>query len=75
MKLPRFTLRDLFWLVLVCALAVGWWVDRQDKASEADLWKSRAEYVADSIGFEHGDVVFEKWNGREAIIEYRGDAS
>jgi len=25
MKLPRFTLRDLFWLVLVCALAVGWW--------------------------------------------------
>jgi len=27
MKLPRFTLRDLFWLVLVCALAVGWWVE------------------------------------------------
>jgi hypothetical protein len=23
----KFTLRDLFWLVLVCALAVGWWVD------------------------------------------------
>ena len=28
MRLPRFTLRDLFWLVLVCALAVGWWVER-----------------------------------------------
>ena len=28
MKLPRFSLRDLFWLVLVCALAVGWGVDR-----------------------------------------------
>jgi hypothetical protein len=22
----QFTLRDLFWLLLVCALAVGWWV-------------------------------------------------
>ena len=28
MKLPQLTLRDLFWLVLVCALAVGWWVNR-----------------------------------------------
>lgn len=28
MKLPQFNLRDLFWLVLVCALAVGWWADR-----------------------------------------------
>jgi hypothetical protein len=28
MKLPQLYLRDLFWLVLVCALAVGWWVDR-----------------------------------------------
>jgi hypothetical protein len=23
----RFTIRDLFWLVVVVALAVGWWVD------------------------------------------------
>lgn len=23
----RLSSRDLFWLVLVCALAVGWWVD------------------------------------------------
>jgi hypothetical protein len=28
MKLPQFTLRDLFWLVLVSAMAVGWWADR-----------------------------------------------
>jgi hypothetical protein len=26
-KLPQLSLRELFWLVLVCALAVGWWVD------------------------------------------------
>ncbi len=26
MTRPTFLLRDLFWLVLVCAMAVGWWV-------------------------------------------------
>ena len=26
---PQLTLRDLFWLVLVSAVSVGWWVDRQ----------------------------------------------
>jgi hypothetical protein len=31
MKLPQLTLRDLFWLVLVCALAVGWWLDHARK--------------------------------------------
>lgn len=25
----KVTLRDLFWLVLVCALAIGWFVDRR----------------------------------------------
>lgn len=24
MKLPKFSLRDLFWLVLVCAISLGW---------------------------------------------------
>ena len=28
MKRPQLSLRDLFWLVLVCALMVGWSVDR-----------------------------------------------
>jgi hypothetical protein len=32
MKRFKFTLRDLFWLVLVCALAVGWWIEHRDLA-------------------------------------------
>jgi hypothetical protein len=28
MKRPRVTLRDLFWLVLVAAMGLGWWVER-----------------------------------------------
>jgi len=27
MKLPQFTLRDLFWLVALAAMAAAWWVD------------------------------------------------
>jgi len=34
MKLPQLYIRDLFWLVLVCALAVGWWVERRSLAIE-----------------------------------------
>jgi len=35
MKL-RFTIRDLLWLVLVVALAVGWWFDHKH-AEEANV--------------------------------------
>lgn len=31
---PKLTLRDLFWLVLGCALMCAWWLDRQRKDSE-----------------------------------------
>lgn len=31
MKRPGFTLRDLFWLVLVVGLGLGWWVERNDR--------------------------------------------
>jgi hypothetical protein len=27
MKLPRFSLRDLFWLVLVVGMGCAWWLD------------------------------------------------
>jgi hypothetical protein len=30
MKL-RFSIRDLFWLVLVVVLAIGWWIDHREK--------------------------------------------
>lgn len=29
MKLARLSLRDLFWLVLVCAIGLGWWLEHQ----------------------------------------------
>jgi hypothetical protein len=33
----RFTIRDLLWLTVVVALALGWWVDRSRLAEVANL--------------------------------------
>ena len=37
----RFTIRDLFWLTLVAALAVGWWLDASRRSEELDALKSQ----------------------------------
>ena len=33
----RFTIRDLFWLVLVAAMATGWWIDHRRFAPYLNL--------------------------------------
>lgn len=38
MKLPKLTLRDLFWLMALAAMGCGWWVERREyhaRAAEA----------------------------------------
>ena len=35
---PHFTIRDLFWLTLVVALVVHWWVTHPS-AAQTDLWE------------------------------------
>ena len=37
----RFTIRDVLWLTVVAALAVGWWIDRRHYVADAE--KARAE--------------------------------
>jgi hypothetical protein len=32
----RFTTRDLLWLIVVFALALGWWLDRSHVAAQLD---------------------------------------
>jgi len=38
----RFSIRDLLWLTLVVALAVGWWVDRWHLSESFDKYKRDA---------------------------------
>jgi hypothetical protein len=70
----KFTLRDLFWLVAVVALALGWGTtymirhERLDSAVElvrkfendANLWQYRAENLAQRVR-KDGYIVF--WSG------------
>lgn len=74
MKLPQLTLRELFLLLALVATGCGWWVDRSKQAEETSLWRDRAESIAEGISFPGGPVVFEKWQDREGVIDYR-DAS
>jgi hypothetical protein len=50
MKLPQFTLRDLFWLILATSLGLAWWIDRTRLAAA----KSAAEDDAHSLGIMLG---------------------
>jgi hypothetical protein len=52
MKLPHFTLRELFLLVVIAAMGCGWWVERSrlvrgywNQWRESQIWKDRAESV------------------------------
>lgn len=63
----RITTRDLFWLVLVCALALGWWLDHRTCVKH---WRSAAFNHAwtsnklQSLGYTQ---IFK--NGRVADIQ------
>ncbi len=32
---PKLSLRDFFWLIVVAALAVAWWIDHRRQAAES----------------------------------------
>jgi hypothetical protein len=69
MKLPQLSLRDLFWLVLVAAMGLGWWLrDGKLKAEIEQLsdqlksneWRQRAVKLADYIRSANGTVEWER---------------
>jgi hypothetical protein len=51
-----FTLRELFWLVLVVAMGLGWWTE----SFRTRQWRQRAEIAAGQFEAEKlGRIVFE----------------
>ncbi len=49
MKLPQFSLRDLFWLTTVVALAVGWCVDHRRQKPELDRAHASQKKAEESV--------------------------
>ena len=47
MKLPRFTLRELFLLVVIAAMGCGWWVDRSRIAGREQAVDDREQVASD----------------------------
>ena len=45
----RFTIRDLFWLMLVVALGVAWWVDREAAAARERRWREGVVNLVDDL--------------------------
>ena len=56
MKLPRFTLRELFLLVVIAAMGCGWWVERQ-RAASLQTEVSRLKVLAQQETFTKRHLV------------------
>lgn len=61
MKRSRFSLRDVFWLVLVVALVLGWWLNRKQLVDD-NLRLGRQNQAA----IEQARIAAHDW-WREAI--------
>jgi hypothetical protein len=71
MKLPQLSLRELFWLVTVVAMALGWWIEHrlsQQRASDAQMWEARTiSLKAHFESYYGGNVGFD---GNTAWVQY-----
>jgi hypothetical protein len=46
---PKLTLRDLFWLVLVCALVLGGWCMRRDRQKIVNAINEAGFFLVDDL--------------------------
>ncbi|HEX5104413.1 MAG TPA: hypothetical protein VFV87_11410 [Pirellulaceae bacterium] len=81
----RFMIRDVLWLTVVVALAVGWWLDNRSTAAALAKTERRAE----ELSVQNGELLqertkfhnmaraatreLEKATGQQLIWEYRED--
>ena len=73
----RFTIRDVLWLMVVVALAMGWWLEnRHLRASNAELEQHNAAYNRELLEL---DKVLRKrgisWDNRKNGTVYLFDAA
>jgi hypothetical protein len=67
MKRPQLTLRDLFWLTVVLALGIGWWLEyrRHGEVERKDQAKTR--FLKDSLAFSERQLA-----EAEDLLEFEG---
>jgi hypothetical protein len=61
----RFTIRDLLLVMVIVALAIGWWVDHRRLAPAAVLWESRASALAQHMENEGVKVT---WTESSTVV-------
>jgi len=71
-SLMTFSLRDLFWITVVVALALAWWVDRRGIQKERDIWEYHANGLEEISAMGPFKVQF---NGNSAIARRPNDDS
>jgi hypothetical protein len=60
MALPKLNLRDLFWLVVVVAMGLGWWLEHdrfQEAKDKLDLWPQKPGDKLEVSIDERGEVT------------------
>jgi len=71
----RFTIRDMFWLVVVVALVTAWWLDNRRKstaydslAAERRAWKERSHILH---GLLHDEFFNIQWTPAAPYVEFQ----
>jgi hypothetical protein len=61
MTLPKLNLRDLFWLVVVVAMGVGWWIDSSRKSSRCKQLQDESFVADERYEFLRHQVLEADW--------------
>ena len=75
MPILRFTIRDMFWLVVVVALVTAWWLDNRRKsiaydslAAERRAWKERSHVLHSLLRDEFFNI---QWTDDAPYVEFQ----
>jgi hypothetical protein len=74
MKLPRFTLRNLIWLVLIVAMGLGWWIQSRESQHQLDLQRQQYEESTRALVIRlmsHGGYMVDHDHRGRYMLRYR----
>ena len=60
----KFSIRDLFWLTLVAAMAAGWWCREQSLATRLSLVEGQQSELKQTVEALEKVLEFDEWGVR-----------